>query len=195
MPIKPYEVHLENERATNANVAEMYKEWTLAEIRADLDTRRSEVVQIFMNLTTDFNKASGIRVNNAFSGSAVYIVGKRHYNRVGSVGTHHYEHVFSANTLQEVVEKLHGDGYTVYAVDNIMSYEPKSMWDVEFPSKTAFVYGEEQRGLQAEDIALCDAMVYCEMTGSVRSLNVANASAVLLSEYTRQHRGRLISSR
>lgn len=188
MAITPYAVATENENAKNANVADIYREWTMAEIRADLNTKRNEAVQIFMNLTSDLNKASGIRANNAFSGKAVYIVGKRHYQRTGTVGTHQYEHVFHAETLAELVEMLHNDGYTIYAVDNLSDHNPRNIWDVEYPAKSAFVYGEEQRGLQPDEIALCDEMVYINQTGSVRSLNVASASAVVLAEYSRQHR-------
>lgn len=188
MAITPYNVNLENENSANANVAEMYKNWTMAEIRADLDERRTPLVNICMNLTKDFNKASVVRANNAFLGSEVYLVGRRHYNRIGTVGTHQYEHVKSADTLAEVIDVLHADGYTVYAVDNIESYNPKNIWDVDFPEKSAFVYGEEQRGLQPDEIALCDDMVFVSQQGSVRSLNIAQAASCLMSEYSRQHR-------
>lgn len=188
MAITPYAINLENSNAANANVADMYKAWTMAEIRADLDKRRSKLVNICINLTKDFNKASVIRANNAFLGEAVYLVGARHYNRIGTVGTHQYEHVFSVETLEELVGLLKDDGYTVYAVDNLPSHDPKNIWDVAFPEKSAFVYGEEQRGLQDEEIALCDEMVYIAQRGSVRSLNVAQAAACIMSEYSRQHR-------
>lgn len=188
MAITPYNVSLENESAANANVADMYKSWTTNEIRADLDSKRTPLVSVFMNLTHEFNKASGIRASNAYLGNHVYLVGRRKYNKKGTVGTHQYEHVSSANTLEEVVELLHNDGYTVFAVDNIYEYEPKNIWDVELPYKSAFVYGEEMRGLQPEEIALCDDMVYCQMYGSVRSLNVAQCSAVVMNEYSKQHR-------
>lgn len=188
MAIRSYEVNLENNVSENSNVIEIYKNSTLREIRADLDTRRSGLVNVCMNLTKDFNKASVIRANNAFLGSHVYLVGKRHYNRVGSVGTHLYEHVSSADTLAEVIKDLKRNDYTVYAVDNIDSYNPKNVWDVDFPENAAFVYGEEQRGLQPEEIDLCDDMVYINQVGSVRSLNIAQAAAVIMSEYSRQHR-------
>lgn len=188
MAIAPYPVPLENESAANANVADMYKTWTVNEIRADLDSRRTKLVNVCMNLTNDFNKASVIRANNAFLGNEVYIVGRRKYNRMGTVGTHKYEHVKSADNLHEVIESLHEDGYTVYAVDNIESYNPKNIWDVDFPEKSAFVYGEEGLGLSQESIDLCDDMVYISQYGSVRSLNVACAATAIMSEYSRQHR-------
>lgn len=187
MTIRPYSVNLERP-SENPNVVDFYREATVAEIRADLDTRRTDLVNICMNLTKDFNKGSVIRANNAFSGRHVYIVGSRRYNRVGAVGTHNYEHVSSADTLSEVVTLLKSEGYTVYAVDNLPEHSPKNVWDVDFPVKSAFVYGEEQRGLQPDEIRLCDDMVYIQQTGSVRSLNIAQAASCIMSEYSRQHR-------
>ena len=172
----------------SANVQEIYKAHTQAEIRADLDERRTEMVSVFMNLSHDFNVASGIRSNNAFLGSEVYIVGRRQYDKRGCVGTYKYEHVFHADTLAELVDMLHGRGYTVFAVDNVPEFSPSSYWDVELPTKSAFVYGEEQRGLSSEDVSLCDACIYVEMPGSVRSLNVACAASVIMAEYSRRHR-------
>lgn len=187
MAITPYGVNLEAPSG-NPNVTDLYKDWVMEEIRADLDTRRTKIVSVCMNLTKDFNKGSVIRANNAFSGGHVYLVGNRRYNRVGAVGTHNYEHVSHADTLEELVTMLKAAGYTVYAVDNLPDHSPRSVWDVEFPEKSAFIYGEEQRGLQPEEIALCDEMIYIQQTGSVRSLNIAQAAACVMSEYTRQHR-------
>jgi tRNA G18 (ribose-2'-O)-methylase SpoU len=186
--IKSYSIAVEKDHVENANVADLYKNWNQSEIRADLDSRRTDLVSITMNLTKDFNKASVIRGNNAYLGKAVYIVGRRKYNKRGAVGTYHYEHVYSADTLAEVVELLRTDGYRIFAVDNLPEHNPTNIWDVTFPSKSAFVYGEEQRGLQPEEIALCDEMVFVQMYGSVRSLNIAQCAAVVMNEYSRQHR-------
>ena len=171
-----------------SNVKDIYKKWTQMEIRADLDDRRTDMVNVFMHLTSDFNVSSGIRSNNAFLGNRVYVVGRRQYDKRGCVGTHKFEHVYHADDLREVVDVLHDDCYTVYAVDNVMELSPREFWDVDYPRKSAFVYGEEQRGLSKDEIRLCDDMVYVSMPGSVRSLNVACAASVIMAEYSRQHR-------
>lgn len=186
--ITPYRVHLNPHPDMSANVKDMYKHMITEEIRADLDTRRSPLVNVFQNLTSDFNLSSGIRSNNAFCGSKVYIVGRRKYDPRGSVGTKNYEHVYHADNFDEVLDELHNDGYAVYAVDNIPSYHPTSIWDVNLPSKSAFVYGEEQKGLPDTVIRSCDGMVYVENPGSVRSMNVACAASCVMMEYSRQHR-------
>ena len=177
-------------QAVALNVADRYKESNLADIRADLDSRRTDMVSIFMNTTNDFNKATAIRSSNAFLGGSVYMVHKRKYDKRGTVGTHHYEHVYHADTLDEVIAHLHAQGYTVFAVDNIDKHNPKNVWDVDFPARSAFLYGEENAGLSDEMIAACDDMIFIGMEGSVRSLNVACSATVIMAEYSRQHRVR-----
>ena len=172
----------------NANVLEYFKQWTTDEIRASLQGDRSEIVTIFQNIQGDFNKGSAIRAHNAFLGNSVYIVGRRKYDKRGCVGTHQYENIYHADTLQEVIDYLHSLGYIVYAVDNIMEYNPINILDEDFPKKSAFLFGEEGPGLSKEDIDLCDKMIYIETYGSVRSLNVAAAAAVIEFEYARRYR-------
>ena len=127
--------------AKSNNVIDIYKQWTAAEVRADLQKNRTDLVTITLNLTHDFNKSAAIRSNNAFLGKEVYIVGRRKYDPRGAVGCKKYERVFHADTLQEVVDKLHAEGYTIYAVDNQMEYSPVNLWDEDFPRKSAFVFG------------------------------------------------------
>lgn len=170
----------------NNNVIEKYKSWWAEEVRADLDKKRSDMVCIFENTDHNINIACGIRANNAFLGKEVYIVGRKRYDKRSAVGTHHYETVYHADTLKEVIDRLHQDGYTVFAVDNIDEYNPKNIWDIDLPIKSAFVFGNEGDGLSANSIKLCDDMVYIAQYGSVRSLNVACAAAVIMAEYTRQ---------
>jgi len=184
--ITPYSFGLDY-NGDNRNVVSKYKEWVNAEIRADLQKNRSECINIFINLSGDFNKASAIRSHNAFLGKEVYIVGRRRYDTRGTVGTYHYENVYHADDLREVVDKLHREGYIIFAVDNIEKYNPENIFDVEFPIKSAFLYGEEGDGLSKRSIQMCDRMIYIQQYGSVRSLNVASAASIIMYEYTRQY--------
>ena len=170
------------------NVIDRLKEWSAAEIRADLDKNRSKMVCVFENIGYNINIACAIRSMNAFLGRECYIVGRRRYDSRGACGTNHYEHVFHADTLQEVYDKLSGDGYRFVAVDNIMECSPKNIWDAEFQEKTAFVFGSESAGLSQDAIELCNEMVYIKQDGSVRSMNVACAASCVMAEYTRRFR-------
>lgn len=172
----------------NKNTLDEYKAMAVSEIRDVLDQDRVPMINVCMNLTSDFNKASVVRANNAFLGSAVYFVGAKKYDRRGTVGTHHYEHVYHAETADELITDLRERGYTLYAVDNTPEFNPSVIYDVELPEKTAFFYGEEMLGLSAEVVQRCDAAIYIPQYGSVRSINVAQAASICMSEYSRRHR-------
>ena len=175
-------------QSNRSNVIEYYRQWQTKEVRADLQKNRSDAVMIFQNVSYNINIACSIRSNNAFLGKEIYICGRRKYDSRACVGTNHFENVYHADNLKEVIDHCHSLGYTVYAIDNIMEYNPINLMDIHFPQKSAFVFGEENAGLSQEEIELCDGMIYIGMYGSVRSLNVSVASGIILYEYTRQWR-------
>lgn len=184
--ISQYSYGTEPKDTMSANVKEIYKTQLPLEVRADLETKRNQMVNICMNLKSDANIANIIRSNNAFCGKCVYVVGRKRYNKVPTVGTHHYENVYHADTLQEVVDKLHSEGYRVYAIENCEEYNPTNLYEISLPQKCAFVYGNEGLGLTADLIGICDGTIEIQQYGSVRSLNVATAASILMFEYCRQ---------
>ncbi len=171
-----------------ANVIEFYKDWRTKDIRADLQKNRNDCIMIFNNIDYNINIGCAIRSNNAFLGKAVYIIGRRRYDKRSTAGTAHYEHIYHADTLEEVIDYVRSLGYTVFAVDNIVDYNPINILDISFPRLSAFVFGEEGPGLSASDIGLCDSMVFIGTYGSIRSLNVAVAAGIVQYEYSRQWR-------
>ncbi|GAK31495.1 RNA methyltransferase [Weissella oryzae SG25] len=184
------------------NVTDEFKSFENDEIRAALDGRRGKLVTILQNLSHDFNKGTAIRNTNAFSGRKVIFLnsenrtvvdskeGVKKYDTRGAVGAHHYEHIehHVITDFQTVFDELHGEGYTIFAVDNIPEYNPENVFDVEFPEKSAFVFGEEQLGLADDIIKAADRMIYLPQSGSVRSLNVSVAHGIIMAFYTKQHR-------
>ena len=58
---------------------------------------------------------------------------------------------------------------------------------MQFPAKSAFLFGEEKLGLADDLIAAADAMVYIPQYGSVRSINVGVAHGVIAAFYASQH--------
>lgn len=173
---------------TVTNADDRFLNMTTEQIKTALSYDRSQMINICMNLTSDFNKSSIIRANNAFLGKEVIIVGKRRFDRRGAVGAHHYEVVKHNLEIEPVIAELKENGYTVFAVDNTAEFNPQSVYKADIPEKSAFIYGEEQLGLSEETIKQCDAMVYIPQYGSVRSINVAQAAAVIMGEYNRRHK-------
>jgi 23S rRNA (guanosine2251-2'-O)-methyltransferase len=60
------------------------------------------------------------------------------------------------------------------------------MWDIDLSGGVALVFGAEGKGLRPLVRRTCDALVSVPLTGSVESLNVSVAAAVLLYEANRQ---------
>ena len=65
----------------------------------------------------------------------------------------------------------------------------KPMWETNLRGGAAFVFGAEGRGLRPLVRRTCDELVSIPLAGSVESLNVSVAAAVLLYEARRQRSG------
>lgn len=63
------------------------------------------------------------------------------------------------------------------------------MWDADLSGGIAFVFGAEGRGLRPLVRKTCDVLVSIPLAGTVESLNVSVAAAVLMYEAARQRRG------
>lgn len=188
--------------ADTRNVADEFKGMTVDTIRLAMQPRRSPLVNIATNLTHDFNKGSVLRAGEAHGAREFVFLnrvneqdpaapeGVKKYDRRGTVGQHHYANVkhVAYPRWSALFAAYRAEGYSIYAVDNSAGWEPKPIYDVAFPAKTAFVYGEEGPGLPDEIIEACDQMVYIPQFGVVRSLNIAQAAAICMYEYSRQHR-------
>jgi 23S rRNA (guanosine2251-2'-O)-methyltransferase len=65
----------------------------------------------------------------------------------------------------------------------------KPMWEMDLTGGAAFVFGAEGRGLRPLVRRTCDELVSIPLAGTVESLNVSVAAAVLLYEARRQRNG------
>ena len=63
---------------------------------------------------------------------------------------------------------------------------PRSMWEADLSGGLALVFGAEGKGLRPLVRRTCDGLVSIPLEGSVESLNVSVAAAVLLYEAKRQ---------
>jgi tRNA (guanosine-2'-O-)-methyltransferase len=89
-------------------------------------------------------------------------------------------------SVAECFEYLKSSGHQVLAT----KLEPgaRELYDFELTRPTAFVLGNEHRGISEEAAKLCDELLYIPMLGMVESLNVSVATAVTLFEASRQRR-------
>lgn len=164
------------------NVIDHYKYWTTEAIKIDLDEKRTELVVLFENFAHDFNIATGIRNCNAFTVAKIWIGGRRSFDKRGAVGTHNYEHVEHAADSLEVIKAHQAAGYRIVVADNIEG--AVALDSYQWDPKTLLVFGQESIGVSQDALDLADDVVYIPQRGSVRSLNVGAASAVMLYDYT-----------
>lgn len=90
----------------------------------------------------------------------------------------------SFRSMKECVDRLHGEGFQIYASHLAKSAVP--LYDLDLREKVAFIFGNEHRGVSPESVRLADASFRIPMSGMVQSLNVSVACAVTLYEAFRQ---------
>lgn len=161
------------------NVIDHYKYWSHESITADLDTKRSQLVVVCENFAYDFNIATVVRNSNAFLAGCVWIVGRKRFDRRGTCGTHKYEHIHHAASIEEVLS--HYEDYRVVAIDNVESASPIN--EYRWRDKSIIILGQEQIGVSNMSLAQADDIVYIPQVGSTRSINVGSASAIAMYDY------------
>ena len=92
---------------------------------------------------------------------------------------------FYCDTATALLERLRASGIRTYAayLDGSVSYE-----EPDYREGTAFLIGNESRGLTAETASAAAERVRIPMNGRVNSLNAAMAAGILLYEAARQRR-------
>lgn len=171
------------------NIIDAYKDdrltkWTTELIKKDLQQKAFPYAICMENLLGDFNLSSVIRSANAFNARSVYYLGRKHYDRRGTVGTHHYTDVVNLKTREELL-KLKKD-YELVAIENTVS-SAVALDDAEYSRPPLFILGEEGVGITPETLELCEKFVFIPQFGSVRSLNAAVAGSIIMNDFVTKY--------
>jgi len=166
------------------NVIDRYKSWSTESIKRDLQRTANPFAVCMEHWQGDFNISTLIRNANAFNAKKVYYLGKKKYDRRGTVGTHHYvDLVFLDGGIPELVDLK--SVYTIIAIDNNVPNTHKlGEFDWNMLEKPPLmVFGEEGVGLTDEILKIADYNVEITQHGSVRSLNVGTSSGILMYSF------------
>ena len=173
----------------NRNLIDHYKYWTDDAIRTHLDDKRHNFSVVCCNIGNDFNIATIIRNSNAFLAKEVVIYGNKKYDRRGTVGTHHYtnfRHVKSIDDLgsyvEETISKYEGK-VKLLGIDNVREAKDINAYDFDPNIHYVMIFGQEQIGVPANVLSMCDDLLYIPQYGSVRSINVGTASGIIMNKY------------
>ncbi|MCH1881990.1 TrmH family RNA methyltransferase [Agrococcus sp. ARC_14] len=173
------------EHGDRRNVVDAYRYWSLEAIVADLETRRHPFHVAIENWQHDLNIGSIVRTANAFTASAVHIIGKRRWNRRGAMVTDRYQRIVHHETTDAFTRWAHEAGLVVVAVDNTAGSVPVDA--APLPERCVLLFGQEGPGLTDEAIDAADAHVAIRQFGSTRSINAAAAAAIVMHEWVRVH--------
>lgn len=159
------------------NVIDEYKSLTTNEIKEKLKENKLPYAVCMQNFISEYNFGTFVRSSNAFSAEHVYYLGQKKWDRRSSLGSHIYQDI---TFLEEEshLERLKSK-YKFVAVDNLPG--AISIYDYKFEPNCLFLFGSEGEGLLPSVSAMCEEMIYIPQTGSIRSLNVGCASAIIMN--------------
>ena len=105
-----------------------------------------------------------------------------------SSGTHKWLEFIHHTSAESCFSQLHSEGFRILATR--ISPGAASLYGHDLSRPTAFVLGNEHRGISEAVAALADEQIYIPMMGMAESLNVSVAAAVCLFEAFRQRKER-----
>ncbi len=166
------------------NVTDAYRYWTVAAIKADLDTRRRPLHVAIQNWEHDFNIGSIVRSANAFNAAGVHIIGRKRWNRRGALVTDKYLDIHHHPSVADLTAWLGERGIPLVGVDNLPGSVPLEV--TELPPVVCLLFGSEGPGLTDEAVAACSRLVHITQAGSTRSLNAGAAAAIAMYDWARR---------
>ena len=160
------------------NVINLYKEWTVAKIKEDLERKSFPYDIMMQHINGDFNISTFIRNGNAFGAREIFYWGKKKWDRRGAVGSHNYKQLTHLSSFEDIQSLKKGRRFI--AIDNNIERDSKKLNDFTPMENDIYVFGEESCGIQKEVLDICDEFVYIPQWGSVRSVNVGTASGIIM---------------
>ena len=146
------------------------------------------LIVILDNVRSLNNVGSVFRTSDAFLVKAVYLCGitatpphpEIHKTALGaedSVEWHYFEDTNAA------VDKLHEEGYIVYAIEQVENSIILSDLQLNNDCKYAVVLGNEVKGVQQSVVDKCDQSIEIPQFGTKHSLNVSVTAGLVIWDF------------
>lgn len=157
----------------------------LKDLIEDLTEKDDAIVLALDNIQDPQNFGSILRAAECFGVAAVLYSRNRGSGLTpaaskASAGASELVDLVEVANLVDALEKLKKENFWVVAT--AIDSEAQKASSFDFPKKTVLVMGSEGAGVQPLVLKRADFKVYIEMFGSVDSLNVSQATAVLLHQ-------------
>ncbi|HEY4208990.1 MAG TPA: RNA methyltransferase [Puia sp.] len=158
--------------------------------------RQSEkmpVVVVLDNIRSMHNVGSVFRTADAFRIEVIYLCGYTpqpphrdiHKTALGATETVEWKYF---QDICAVLKELKGEGWQVYAVEQVENSLPLQEMARQQTGKTVVVFGNEVSGVGDEALRLCDGSLEIPQWGMKHSLNISVAAGIVLWELARNYR-------
>ncbi len=153
------------------------------------ESDKMPVVVVLENIRSAYNVGSVFRTADAFLLEAIYICGYTAFpphkeikkTALGADETVHWKHF---KNIDDAIEELKKDGYTIYAVEQAKNSLQLNQFN-QTNQKVAVIFGNEVTGVEQTTIEQCDGCIEIPQLGMKHSLNVSVAAGVVLWELVR----------
>jgi 23S rRNA (guanosine2251-2'-O)-methyltransferase len=140
------------------------------------------LVLVLDQITDPHNVGAMLRSAAAFGVCAVIVTVRHSPDATGVLaksasGALEHVPIIPVRNLGDALLQLKDEGYMCVGFD---SEAPSSYEEIRLTRPLALVMGAEGKGLRQRTMGLCDAVARLDMPGSIKSLNVSNATAIAL---------------
>jgi tRNA G18 (ribose-2'-O)-methylase SpoU len=168
------------------NVIDSLKTLSIPEIKEHCQKKSINASVGMINIEGDFNLSTMVRNANFFGFKSVHYVGKKKWDKRGSVGTHHYTPMYHHKDESSFI--LQCSSRTIIAIENNIpeySYKTFNLFNYQYNNivEPIFLFGEENKGLSDIILDRADIILTIPSYGSVRSLNVGTTSGIVMFCY------------
>ncbi len=162
---------------------------TIEDVIASTKSREKAVVVLLDQVTDPHNIGAILRSAVAFNAVAVIVPEAGAPDETGVLaksasGALELIPFVRVSNLSRAMDKLKKNDFWCVGLDG---YAQKSIFEDKLPAKCAIVMGSEGDGLRRLTAENCDYSVKLPMNEKIESLNVSNACAITLYEWSRQH--------
>jgi tRNA (guanosine-2'-O-)-methyltransferase len=161
-------------------------------IRTVLERRQPTLALVIENVHDTHNFNAMLRSCDATGVQTVHIIYTiEHvpdFIKASSSGAYKWIEVVKHNSVEQCYKVLHDNGFQILATK--LDPKAKVLYDNDLTRPTAFVLGNEHRGISDAAAKLADDLCYIPMMGMVESVNVSVAASTCLFEALRQRRAK-----
>lgn len=168
------------------NVQDEFRYLTVEAISNQLATRRIPLEVAIENWQHDLNIGALVRSANAFNITAFHIIGDKHWNPNGAVGTYKYLEIIHHSDVSQFQDHCVNQRLPIIGLEHTENSKP--LETAVLPARCVLLFGNEGLGLTDAAIAACDEIYEIAQAGSVRSLNASAAGAIAMYAWRQQHR-------